>query len=361
MPRGEKYGIAIPALEYETVPEFRSTVEYEVATSKGLELYTWKEAVTQEEIASLLERLMTSDLIPSAHSSVSAFGRALFRSGIVVYVQPTLDDAGKAQKETLTLTTTITEGESADILVVIAKTGSRLSLKSIISGGSEKGCFARTVIVLTEEDARVEFESESRDLSGFVSLEAHLLTAPHSSVEWTEDPSCHGKYRSFVEASLLGEGAKAEILHTVLASENSAYDIWASAEHKASDTHSRIFALGLASDSSRTIYRGKIGMKEGVSRTDGEQEGKFLVVSDRATVDAIPALDIGSMDVHSVHKLSVSHIRALDLFYAKTRGLSDADARSLAIEGFFGTLLAKMNKGELLELIRSRISKLLTQ
>lgn len=358
LPRGEKYGIAIPALEMDTVPEFRATAEYEVTPSKGLELYTWKEAVTQEEIAAVLERLLTSELLAPAQSLIAAFGRALFRSGLVVYVQPTLDDAGNSALETLTLNTTVPQGESADIIVVIAKTGSRLALKSLLTGGGERSCFARTIIVLAEEDARVEFSSSAHDLVGFISQESYLLTGAHSSVEWTEDPICNGKYRSVVHASLLGEGAKSEILHTVLASEHSAFDIWAGVDHAASDTYSRIFALGLAAGESRVVYRGKINMKQGVARVNGEQEGKFLIVSDKASVDAIPALDIASKDVHSVHKLSVSHIRALDLFYAKSRGLGERDARSLTLEGFFGTILNKIGKEALLESVRSRIAKL---
>ena len=82
-------------------------------------------------------------------------------------------------------------------------------------------------------------------------------------------------------------------------------------------------------------------MKSGVSKVDGAQEARFLIVSPKAEIDAIPQLDIASKEVSSSHKLSISHIRDVDLFYAKTRGIPEGEARDLAIEGFFGSLLSK--------------------
>ena len=75
LPIGEKYGIAIAALEAGEVnfSAYPAYPEYHVEASKGLELYTWKEAMAQEEIAVILERLLMSELLPPAASQI---GRA---------------------------------------------------------------------------------------------------------------------------------------------------------------------------------------------------------------------------------------------------------------------------------------------
>ena len=158
LPVGEKYGIAIAALEAVEVnfSAYPAYPEYKVEASKGLELYTWKEAMAQEEIAVILERLLTSELLPPAASRDAALGRAFFETGLVVYVQPTVDEKGEYKKETLTLTTTLPLGAGSDLIIAIGKEGSRFAMKSIVNGGEASSMLARTFVTLLEGDAEAE-------------------------------------------------------------------------------------------------------------------------------------------------------------------------------------------------------------
>ena len=116
----------------------------------------------------------------------------------------------------------------------------------------------------------------------------------------------------------------------------------ARAHHIADDTHSSIRTAGVGLDSARILYRGLIDMKEGVHKAVGAQEANFLALSEKATIDAIPSLDIASNDVVCSHKLSITHLKDGDVFYPKLRGLSDVESRNLFIEGYF----AKVFSGE---------------
>lgn len=355
----EHYGIGITALESAEPSDYASQAEYHVDASKGLELYTWKEAIGQEEITPFLERLMTSELMPPARSREAGLGRAQFHNGLVVYVQPTLDDDGTPKEETLDLSTTLALGSSSDMVFVIAKEGSRLKLTSTIQEGEASSVFARTLVVLCETGSRVDVVSLTTPTTrGFATIENIALTPAHASCNWHEDPRSAMRYRSHTSSILLGEGATSEIVHTLLASGAASYDVYAEAIHRASETRSRVYALGLGADTSKIVYRGNIDMKKGLHTVDGSQEGKFLILSKTAEVDAIPILDIASKDVISSHKLSVSHIRDIDLFYAKTRGIGEDEAREIALEGFFGSLLHHMKKDTLMEELRGRISAL---
>jgi Fe-S cluster assembly protein SufD len=353
-----KYGINISGVSLGEVLEFSAYPEYLVTPSKSLELYTWKEAMAQEEIAPILERLMTSELFPKPASYGSALGQAFFQTGLVVYVQPSLDDEGNAKTETLTLETTLPLGAASDMVIVVVKEGAQLHMESVVKGGEASSALARTMLVLTENDTKTEITSRTQDMNGLVMQESTALVAHHASCDFIDEPQAPHHYFSRTNALLLGEEATSEILHTLIATESARYDIWAGVEHRTSNTHSRVYALGLALDTSKIVYRGVIDMKSGVSNVDGAQEGKFLIVSPKAEVDAIPALDIASREVASSHKLSISHIRDIDLFYAKTRGISDREARELAIEGFFGSLLEKIKKGGMMEAVSARIALL---
>lgn len=354
-----KYGINISGVSLGEATDFSAYPEYHVTPSRSLELYTWKEAMAQEEIAPILERLMTSELFPKPASHGVALGQTFFQTGLVVYVQPTLDDAGNAKQETLTLETTLPLGAASDLIIVVVKEGAQFAMESIVKGGEASSVLARTMIVLTENDTKTQIALRTRDLKGLIMAEHTALVAHHASCDVVDDPDASQNYSSRTNALLLGEEATSEILHTLLAKGSARYDIWAGVEHRASNTHSRVYALGLAGDTSKIIYRGVIDMKGGVHKVDGAQEGKFLIISPKAEVDAIPALDIASQEVSSSHKLSISHIRDIDLFYAKTRGIPDHEARELAMEAFFGSLLEKIKKGDMMEQVRERITAII--
>lgn len=360
LPQNEKYGIAISALEAGEV-HFSAYPEYEVGASKGLELYTWKEAMAQEEIAVILERLLTSELLAPAVSRDAALGRAYFETGLVVYVQPSVDDKGEYKKETLILTTDMPLGAGSDLIIIIGKEGSRFSMKSIVKGGEASSMLARTFMTLLEGDAEADIYSTTQDAKGFVNIEQTAFIPAHSVCNFIDDPKSvisSLKYRSRTNAILLGENAESEIVHILIGTGTAHYDIWAGAEHRASHTKSRIYALGLATGDSKMVYRGAVDMKKGITQVDGAQEGKFLVASPKAEVSAIPMLDIASKEVASSHKLSISHIRDVDLFYAKSRGIPEGDARELAVEGFFSSLLGELSKEEIMDEVRARIVNL---
>ncbi len=357
-PHAEKYGIGIAALEAGEDLDHTAQVDYHVTPSKGIELYTWNEALGQDEIAPILERLLQSELLPPAASRDAALARAQFRTGLVVYVQPNLDEKGESNTETLILDTSLTQGGAADLVIVVVKTGAQFSMKNVLHGGEDTSVFNRTLFVLLEADSKTDIDTTAAGACGFVALEQYALVAGHAEMNWVEDPDTSCRYRSRTTSLLLGEEAKSETLHTLIGTGNASYDIWAGSIHHASNTHSRVYALGLASDNSKIVYRGVVDMKKGVAKVDGAQEAKFLIVSLKAEIDAIPQLDIASKEVASSHKLSISHIRDIDLFYAKTRGIPENEARELAIEGFFGSLLSKIKKEEIMESVSKRIAKL---
>lgn len=358
LPRDEKYGIAISALELPLTPELTAFPEYEVNASKGLELYTWKEAMEQEEIAPILERLLGSPLLLAPSSQEQALGRAFFQSGLVIYVQPKIDDNGEYGVETLELTSTIPLGGASDLIIVIAKEGAQLSMKSLLRGGEDSSVLLRTAITLTLGEGKVSLVSKADKVRGFVSLEQKALVASYSQVEILEDPSSADRLRSDIETLLLGQESSSTITHIVTAENASQFDIHARTLHHSSDTASNIYALGTGGGTSRTVYRAAVDIKAGIKNVKGAQEGKFLVLSDTAEIDAIPILDIASNEVSSTHNLSVSHIRDTDLFYAKSRGLSDDSSRALLLEGFFGTLFEKLGKEDLMEDILTRLTRL---
>jgi Fe-S cluster assembly scaffold protein SufB len=352
LPKSIKHGIGISALFPETEQDFAGVAEYHVDASKGIEIYTWSEAVTQEEVEPILKGLMESSFFPAPKDFFRAMGNALFASGLVVYVQPNLADDGTFITEKLTLDTMVSKGSSSDVIVVIVKEGAKCELVSNISSGDAGSVHSRTLVVLSEQDSRIRITQQDNAATGAMVMHASRgVAAGNAQVVWRELLAADMLVSSITHNLLIGAGATVKVLQGLVARDHAAFDVDVSAEHLADDTHSQILTAGTGRDVSKILYRGLVSMKEGVRKVEGAQEAKFLVLNAGAKVDAIPSLDIASNDVSCAHKLSISHVREGDMFYPKLRGLSDEESRALFLEGHFAHVFSGEENADIMKAI----------
>lgn len=343
LPKELKYGIGInavlPLSGDLSSDRANRGADYHVDASKGVEIYTWREAINQEELAPIIQRLMESEFFPVPTNYFSGIGQALFSSGIVVYAQPHVDTNGQLMVEKLVLDTKLPNARASDIVIVIAKEGARLDMTSMITCTEREATFFRTFVVLSERDTDVSI-AQRADVPDtvFLAITSRGIAAAHAKLLWSELFSGAGRMKSETDNLLVGESAHAHISHAVVAGCSSERDIFASVKHVAAQTSSIIRTAGVGIGPSKTVYRGLIDMEKGVSGVSGIQEARFLVLDPSARIDAIPSLDISSKDVRCGHKLAITHIDPLDVFYLKSRGLSDSESKRMFLEGHFAGL-----------------------
>ena len=106
-----------------------------------------------------------------------------------------------------------------------------------------------------------------------------------------------------------------------------------------------------------------IKVDPGAQQTDAFQESRNLLLSHDAHADAIPGLEIEADDVRCTHAAAVATMDPEQLYYLKARGLSDAAARQLVVEGFVGELVERAPEGsardELAGRLEARMAELL--
>jgi Fe-S cluster assembly protein SufD len=81
-------------------------------------------------------------------------------------------------------------------------------------------------------------------------------------------------------------------------------------------------------------YLGKVEVARGAQKTDAEQSVKAMLLDRGATANCKPELEIFADDVKCAHGASIGELDPVQLFYAESRGLDPASARSLLLEGF---------------------------
>ena len=97
-----------------------------------------------------------------------------------------------------------------------------------------------------------------------------------------------------------------------------------------------------------------IRVDPGAQRTDAFQESRNLLLSTDAHADAIPGLEIEADDVRCTHAAAVAQVDPEQLFYLRARGLDDAEAKQLVIEGFLQELVERAHEGPIRETLRDR-------
>lgn len=141
---------------------------------------------------------------------------------------------------------------------------------------------------------------------------------------------------------LAGEKAAAHVFAFFVGTGEKQATLNISQRHLARETTSRVLVKSVLHDQSQFSYRGTLHIAEDASLSDASQENRNLLLSREAKAFSEPALEILNNDVRCHHAATTSPLNAEQLFFAKTRGLSETQAKALLIRGFLHSSLATM-------------------
>ena len=105
------------------------------------------------------------------------------------------------------------------------------------------------------------------------------------------------------------------------------------------------------------VWRGMIRVDPGAQQTDAFQESRNLLLSTDAHADAIPGLEIEADDVRCTHAAAVAQVDPEQLYYLRSRGLADAEAKRLVIEGFLQELVERAHEGPIRDALRDELER----
>jgi len=109
--------------------------------------------------------------------------------------------------------------------------------------------------------------------------------------------------------------------------------------HGAENCTSNELYKGVLDGSSRGVFHGRIKVEKGAQKTDARQANNTLLLSRDAEIDTKPQLEIYADDVKCSHGATVGQIDEVSLFYLRSRGIDEADARSLLTFAFVNDVL----------------------
>lgn len=156
---------------------------------------------------------------------------------------------------------------------------------------------------------------------------------------------------------LVGEGSRSVMLSLNPMDGTRQIDQRTLQDHVSPQAYSDLLYLNSLDDKTRTIFAGLIKVQEHAHKTDAYQKVRNLMLSDEAEANSMPGLEILADDVRCTHGATAGEINEDELFYMEARGIRKADGRRLIVNGFFQTLLERLESEPLREYLGGLIAK----
>jgi Fe-S cluster assembly protein SufD len=145
--------------------------------------------------------------------------------------------------------------------------------------------------------------------------------------------------RNEVRVRFDGEHAESTVNGLYLAKGTQHLDNFTVIDHAKPNCASHELYKGILADKSHGVFNGKIFVRKDAQKTDAKQTNKVLLLSDDATIDTKPQLEIFADDVKCTHGAAVGQLDEEAMFYLQARGLTRIEARDMLLHAFAGEVL----------------------
>jgi Fe-S cluster assembly protein SufD len=148
--------------------------------------------------------------------------------------------------------------------------------------------------------------------------------------------------RNEINAVFEGEGAECTLNGLYQAGGQQLVDNHTFIDHAYPHCASHELYKGILDGKARGVFNGKIYVRQDAQKTDAKQTNQTLLLSDDATINTKPQLEIYADDVKCTHGATVGQLDAESIFYLRTRGVGLAEARSLLTYAFANDIVGRI-------------------
>jgi Fe-S cluster assembly protein SufD len=311
---------------------------------------------------SLSDAIATGDAVAQAHldrhadvtNGFAAANGALLRDGVFVHVPDGV--AAETPVQILVLSTAgAPRAAHPRILVVLGDSAELTTVETFASLRSDTPYFSNVVseyVVgsgatlnrhkIVEEGPRGHhLESAYVELARDAHVSTYAMTLTGQIV------------RNELNVLLDGPGGNAQLHGLYMNDGDRLTDNFLHVTHAAPNCYSRMAYKGVLDGTSTAVFTGKVWVKPEGQKTDSNQLNNNLLLSDQATIDTKPQLEIFADDVKCTHGATIGGFPQALRFYFQSRGMTDAMAQAILTYGFASEIV----DGIAVDALRARLSK----
>ncbi len=289
-----------------------------------------------------LVREYFSTIIPPTDNKFAALNSAVWSGGSFIYVPPgvTIDfplqayfrinaeNMGQFER------TLIIVDEGAQVHYVEGCTAPMYSTESLHSA---------VVEIIVKRNARCRYTTIQNWANNIYNLVTKRAVAYRdATMEWIDGNLGSKLTMKYPAVYMMEPGARGEILSIAFSSAGQHQDAGAKLVHCAPNTTGQIISKSISKNGGRSSYRGLVKVEKGAKNSKCNVVCDALILDQASRSDTYPYIEIEEQDVTIGHEASVSRIGEEQLFYLTSRGLSEAEASTMIVNGFIEPLVKEL-------------------
>ena len=241
--------------------------------------------------------------------------------------------------------------------LIVAGKNARVTVVERYVGGAALGYFTNAVTEIAVGEGAVVNHVKIQDESAIAYHIGNTQVVMAAKSNFTTHYLSLGGalVRNEVRVRFDGEHAEATVNGLYLASERQHIDNFTVIDHAQPNCASHELYKGILDGKSHGVFNGKIFVRKDAQKTDAKQTNKVLLLSDDATINTKPQLEIFADDVKCTHGATIGQLDATQLFYLQSRGIPLDQARRLLTFAFANDIVGRLKIESLRDELEARI------
>jgi len=276
-------------------------------------------------------------------NSFSALNSAFFQDGGFIYV-----GAGEVVDKPAHLVFVSTAAEPGTTshprnLIVLEKNSRATVIESYVST-VDSSYFTNSVteLVLDENAVLEHCKLQDESLSAFHIAAIHAHLGRNANLVAHSFATGSRLSRNNIRTKLAAEGVECVLNGLYLTRDDQLADHHMVVEHAQPHCNSHEYYNGILDGRSKGVFHGRILVQQAAQKTDAKQTNKNLLLSDDATADTKPQLEIYADDVKCTHGATIGQLNEEAIFYLRARGIGVERARRMLIHAFAGEIIERI-------------------
>ena len=246
---------------------------------------------------------------------------------------------------------------SPRVLIELGENSEATFIEKFVTIGEHFSFNNSVVEVIVDKATRGKYIKIQDDSEKAIQMNSTQVYQPENSTFSVFTFTFSGKMvRNNLNIVVDGQGSEANMYGLYLTKGDTHVDNHTSVDHRQPHSESNELYKGIMDENSRGVFNGKIYVRQAAQKTNAFQSNNNILLSDDATVNTKPQLEIWADDVKCSHGCTTGQLDEEQIFYLRSRGVEKNMAQSILLQAFAKDVLDKVPTTEIREQLETIIT-----
>ncbi len=290
--------------------------------------------------------------------AMNALNTALLNDGAFIYIEP-----GKKLEHPLLILNLVDSNEFNVLvqprnLIIIDKNASATIVESYFSTGTLSSFTNAVSEIYVAENAQLEhYKVQRQSGESYHNNYTQIFQEANTRINQVTLTLDGKLVRNNLHFFMNGENGNSLLYGLYITEKENLVDNHTRVDHAKPNCFSDEKYKGILKDKSTAVFNGKIMVHRDAQKTNAYQRNQNILLSNEASVNTKPQLEIFADDVKCTHGATIGQLDEEPMFYLRSRGIPENEARRLLLNAFADDIAEKIKIPELVELLEREIEQ----